>query len=76
MKAFYRDITKLSPEIRRNFKDTLLQLDKKRIQEIAQKYFAIEDDKKGTAVISSKASLEQANQQLEKEGKHLTLFKI
>ncbi len=76
MKAFYRDITKLSNEIRRKFKDTLLQLDKKRIQQIAQTYFSIDDDKKGTAVISSKASLEAANQALEKEGKNLKLLKI
>jgi len=76
MKAFYRDITKLDDTIRRQFKDSLLQLDKKRIQTIAQKYFTIDESLKGTAVISSKESLEQANLQLEAQGKQLNLFKI
>ncbi len=76
MKAFYRDITKLSHEIRRKFKDNLLQLDKKQIQNIAQKYFDIDDTQKGTAVISSKASLEEANKQFSQEGKQLNLLKI
>ncbi len=76
MKAFYRDITKLDDTIRRQFKDSLLQLDKKGIQSIAQKYFTIDESLKGTAVISSKESLEQANLQLEAQGKQLNLFKI
>jgi len=76
MKAFYRNITKLDDTIRRQFKDALLQLDKKRIQTIAQKYFTIDESLKGTAVISSKESLEQANLQLEAQGKQLNLFKI
>ena len=76
MKAFYRDITKLDDTIRRQFKDSLLQLDKKRIQTIAQKYFTIDESLKGTAVISSKESLEQANLQFEAQGKQLNLFKI
>ncbi len=76
MKAFYRDITRLSDDIRKRFKDSLLQLSKSRIQEIAQKYFAVDDTQKGTAVISSRENLEQANAQLEKEGKQLKLIKI
>lgn len=73
MKAFYRNITRLSDDIRKNFKDTLLRLDKTKIQKIAQTYFAVDDAQKGTAVISSKAGLEAANEKLEKP---LTLFKI
>ncbi len=65
MKAFYRDITRLTNEIRQHFKDSLLQLNKKRIQEIAQTYFTIEEDQKGISVISSKTLLEKANQALE-----------
>ncbi len=76
MKAFYRNITKLSDEMRQQFKDALLSLDKKRIQAIAETYFTIDDAQKGTAVISSKAQLEKANKQFEKEGKSLKLFKI
>jgi hypothetical protein len=74
MKAFYRDITKLDDTIRRKFKDALLQLNKKRIKDIAETYFSCDDSLKGTAVISSKTNLEQANAGL--LGKPLTLFKI
>jgi hypothetical protein len=76
MKAFYRDIIKLDDTIRQQFKDSLLQLDKRRIQKIAERYFTIDDSLKGTAVISSQKSLEQANLQLSSEKKQLNLFKI
>ncbi len=77
MKAFYRDITHLTNEIRQHFKDSLLRLDKKRIQEIAKTYFTIEEDQKGISVISSKTLLEKANQALEAENRPpLELFKI
>jgi Zn-dependent M16 (insulinase) family peptidase len=76
MKAFYRDITKLNDDIRQQFKDSLLRLDKKKIRGIAETYFAIDDSRKGTAVISSKINLEKANRQLAAEKKQLTLFKI
>ncbi len=76
MKAFYRDIIKLDDTIRQQFKDSLLQLDKKRIQTIAERYFTIDESLKGTAVISSKKSLEQANLKLGTEEKQLNLFKI
>ncbi|WDP91357.1 MAG: insulinase family protein [Desulfobacter sp.] len=69
MKAFYRQITKLSDEIRKGFKDALLGLDKQRIQEIARTYFTRDESGKGIAVISSKPMLEQANQALEAEGR-------
>jgi len=74
MKAFYRDITKLDDTIRRKFKDALLRLNKKRIKGIAETYFSCDDSLKGTAVISSRTNLEQANAGL--SGKPLTLFKI
>lgn len=76
MKAFYRDIIKLGDDIRQQFKDSLLQLDKRRIQIIAQKYFTIDETQKGTSVISNKANLEKANIQLKEEGRQLNLFKI
>ncbi len=76
MKAFYRDIIKLDDDIRQQFKDSLLQLDKRRIQIIAQKYFTMDETQKGTSVISNKANLEKANIQLKEEGRQLNLFKI
>ncbi len=77
MKAFYRDITRLSNEIRQQFKDSLLQLNKKRIQEIAKRYFTIEEDQKGICVISSKSLLEAANESLEADNRPpLRLIKI
>jgi len=77
MKAFYRQITKLSNEIRKGFKDALLRLDKKRIQDIAQAYFTRGEADKGIAVISSKPMLVEANQALETENRPpLDLYKI
>ena len=77
MKAFYRQITKLSDEIRKGFKDALLGLDKQKVAETAGRYFFRDDAAKGISVISSKPLLEQANQELETEGrKPLTLYKI
>ena len=72
----HRDITKLSDDIRQQFKDSLLLLDKKKIQRIAQRYFTIDETQKGTSVISNKANLEKANIQLKEEGRQLNLFKI
>jgi Zn-dependent M16 (insulinase) family peptidase len=68
MKAFYRDIARLTDEIRRQFKDRLLRLDRHRVQAIARKYFDLDRRQAGVSVISSKTSLEQANQILEKAG--------
>ena len=77
MKAFYRDIAKLTNEIRQKFKDELLQLDKERIQRIARRYFALDSQQSGISVISSKSLLEQANKTLEAEGQPpLELIKI
>ncbi|MCG8552243.1 MAG: insulinase family protein, partial [Desulfobacterales bacterium] len=77
MKAFYRRITKLSDEIRKGFKDTLLGMDKQKVMETAGRYFVRDDTAKGISVISSQPLLEQANQELEAEGREpLTLHKI
>jgi hypothetical protein len=77
MKAFYRQITKLSDEIRKGFKDALLGVDKQQVMETAGRYFFRDDVAKGISVISSKSLLEQANQELEAEGHEpLTLHKI
>lgn len=77
MKAFYRDITKLSDDIRQQFKDALLGLDKERVTEIARRYFDLSDSQKGVSVISSQTKLEKTNTELEKAGlPPLTLNKI
>lgn len=76
MKAFYRDITHLTDDIRNQFKDALLGLNKKRIQEISERYFKVDDSQKGTAVIASRPSLEAANEKRKETGRSLTLFKI
>jgi Zn-dependent M16 (insulinase) family peptidase len=68
MKAFYRNIARLTDDIRQQFKDQLLQLDKHRVQAIAQRYFDLADRQTGVSVISSTTLLEQANQTLEKAG--------
>ena len=68
IKAFYRSITGLTDQMRLDFKSRLLTLDKQQIVETARTYFDIEDSMKGTAVISGKESLEQANRQIEEKG--------
>ena len=77
MKAFYRDIARLTDEIRQRFKDQLLMLDQHRVQTIARRYFEQDALQTGISVISSRSLLEQANQTLEKQGHApLALFKI
>ncbi|WP_320043404.1 insulinase family protein [uncultured Desulfobacter sp.] len=77
MKAFYRRITKLSDEIRKGFKDALLGMDKQKVMETAGRYFFRDEAAKGISVISSKPLLEQANQELEADGREpLRLHKI
>ncbi len=77
MKAFYRQITKLSDDIRKGFKDALLGLDKQKVMDTAARYFFKDEADKGISVISSQTLLEQANQALAADGrKPLTLHKI
>ncbi len=76
IKAFYRDIVKLDDNIRQEFKDSLLKLDKKRVKNIAERYFTIDNSRKGTSIISSRSSLEKASEQFEKNARRLKLCKI
>ncbi|MBF0378178.1 MAG: insulinase family protein [Desulfamplus sp.] len=76
IKAFYRQILGLTDEKRKQFKESLLALDKQQIINAAEKYFTISEDKKGTAVISSREQLEAANQNLKGEQKEFRLFLI
>lgn len=76
IKAFYRELLGLTDEKRRQFKASLLGLDKKRIIAAAERYFITDGPDKGTAVISSKEALEGANQNLKMAQEPLRLFKI
>ncbi len=76
IKAFYRDILQLSDEKREKFKKDLLCIDKKAIIEVAEKYFNVKANEKGTAVISGREQLEQANMGLKSGQNPLELFKI
>nr|WP_084067450.1 insulinase family protein [Desulfocicer vacuolatum] len=76
IKAFYREKVGLTDEIRQQFKKALLAVNRQKVAEVARKYFKADDKNKGTAVISSRESLEAANNALEQEGKSLKLIKI
>ncbi|MBF0574052.1 MAG: insulinase family protein [Desulfamplus sp.] len=76
IKAFYRQVLGLTDEKRKQFKESLLALDKQQIINAAEKYFNISEDKKGTAVISSREQLEASNQNLKREQKEFKLFLI
>ncbi|SLM31548.1 hypothetical protein MTBBW1_350039 [Desulfamplus magnetovallimortis] len=76
LKAFYRQLLGLTDEKRRSFKESLLSLDKKQIIKAAEKYFTVDESQKGTAVISSREALEDANKNLKKGEQKLDLFKI
>ncbi len=76
IKAFYRDILKLTDDKRKLFKAALLKIDKGMIQGCAKRYFRIEASKKGTAVISGQDLLDAANQELAEGQLPLELHKI
>ncbi|MBI9088629.1 MAG: insulinase family protein [Desulfobacterium sp.] len=76
IKAFYRDILKLTDDKRKQFKAALLKLDKGVIQGCAQCYFKIEASKIGTAVISGQDLLDAANQELAEGQRPLELHRI
>ena len=76
LKAYYRNLMNLSDEERRKFKQSLLAITRDHIKKAAGAYFDISDDKKGTAVISSKTMLEQVNSTLAPGQRPLELNKI
>ena len=63
-KAFYRKIVSLSDDIRTQFKTRLLRLNRGAIRQAADKYFGTQCEHGSVAVISNKAKLKEANQQL------------
>ncbi len=76
LKAYYRSLMNLSDEKRRKFKAALLSITRDQIKTTARTYFDISDDKKGTAVISSKTMLENVNSTLAEGRSPLELHRI
>ncbi|MCP4133611.1 MAG: peptidase M16 [bacterium] len=72
-KAFIRQIISLSHETRREFKEKLLEIDRKQVLNAAEKYFS-DDKDHAVAVISSEDRLQAANESL--SGKPLKLYRI
>ncbi|MFW6082276.1 MAG: insulinase family protein, partial [Desulfosalsimonas sp.] len=63
-KAFYRSLVGLSDELRRKFKQGLLQVTLEQVQAAAAKYFSNQAQKSAVAVISSEDQLKAANREL------------
>lgn len=63
-KAFYRKIISLSDEIRRHFKERLLNLSRNQVKKVAAKYFDQSGRKMGIAVISGEEKLQAANKKM------------
>jgi len=63
-KAFYRKLVGLEDEVRQQFKQRLLALTSEDVREAAGRYLARPENQAATAVISSRAMLEKANQNL------------
>jgi Zn-dependent M16 (insulinase) family peptidase len=63
-KAFYRKMISLSDEARNRFKSGVLSLSKRRVQEVAEKYFPDKAQNQAIAVISGEAQLKAANEKL------------
>jgi len=63
-KAFYRRIVSLSDEARNQFKAGVLEISHKKIQRVAEKYFASDSKGHAVAVVSSKKQLDAANSKM------------
>ena len=64
-KAFFRQIVGLSDEQRQKFKEGLLSVTPGKVLQTAEKYFNSASNRRGTAVISGDAQLQEANAKLE-----------
>ena len=71
-KAFSRLIVGLSDEVRKTFKQQLLQVTPQEVLQVAERYFAQAKATPGMAVIAGEDQLQQANAQL--KGKPLKVF--
>ncbi len=73
-KAFFRKIISLSDETRIAFKKNLLQADRQKVMNAAEKYFRYNEDQQAITVISGEDKITEANQKLGE--KKLSLHKI
>ncbi len=72
-KDFYRRLTGLSDDMRRQFKQKLLTVDMEAVKNTARRYFAKKNTPSGVAVISSEEKLAAANEKL---GGRLKIYRI
>jgi hypothetical protein len=63
-KAFYRKIIRLTDEARQQFKQALLNLNRRQVRETAEKYFDPDRCADNVAVISGESQLQKANTEL------------
>jgi Zn-dependent M16 (insulinase) family peptidase len=63
-KAFFRRLVGLDDDVRQQFKERLLGLDRKAIAAAAERYFADTAADRGTAVIASEEAIDRANDAL------------
>ncbi|MEJ2655813.1 MAG: insulinase family protein [Desulfobacterales bacterium] len=73
-KAFYRQIVALSDDMREHFKKQLLAMSRRKVVNVAEKYFADAPDRQAVAVISNEEKLNAANKALAQNP--LKLFRI
>ncbi|RJP79227.1 MAG: peptidase M16 [Desulfobacteraceae bacterium] len=73
-KAFFRKIISLSDETRIAFKKTLLETDRQKVMDAAERYFRYTDDQQAVSIISSQDKITEANRKL--GDKKLSLHKI
>ena len=64
-KAFYREIIHLTDEARQQFKERLLDLNRRRVKEAAMKYFDADQGDHAVAVISGENQLQMANEKID-----------
>ncbi len=64
-KAFYREIIHLTDEARQQFKERLLDLNRRRVKEAAIKYFNPDQGDHAVAVISGENQLQMANEKID-----------
>ena len=63
-KAFFRQLLGLTDEVRQQFKERLLALDRQAIQTAAERYFADTPGDRATAVIASGEAIDRANAEM------------
>ena len=73
-KAFFRKITSLTDDLRKQFKERLLSLNRNQVLNTANQYFDENETKRAVVVISNEEKLKEANEKLKKNP--LKLYRI